>query len=235
MSGRICYPLNVSLLDTYLPTYLPIYQFHPISLFPLPPTVTAIAETEARHETWALLDIWGASPFAGPADTSFPYANPILDTTRPFVVAGSSCPAANPPVPATAAEPAGAERRAGDGVAGAGGRGSASRSRTRATSRGFRVGPSGAAPAATTPSIFRGVANVSVAIDASRWAPAGWERDRVVVVDDPGGDPGAASRPTGASSSPVVADAPGAPTEESVVAGPGIMLEQPAELGAKLI
>lgn len=32
-----------------------------------------------------------------------------------------------------------------------------------------------------------------------------------------------------------VADAPGAPTKESIVAGPGVILEQPAALAVELI
>ena len=60
--------------------------------------LVAIAETETRHEVWHLIDIWNASPFAGPADTSFPYANELLDLTNDFVVPGS-CPPQNPPYP----------------------------------------------------------------------------------------------------------------------------------------
>lgn len=60
--------------------------------------LVAIAATETRHETWALMDLWGVNPFGGPADTVFPYANQILYTTNQFVVPGS-CPAANPPYP----------------------------------------------------------------------------------------------------------------------------------------
>lgn len=56
--------------------------------------LTAIAETESRHNTWALMDIWDVNPFAGPADTSFPYANEILDSTNQFIVPGS-CPQEN--------------------------------------------------------------------------------------------------------------------------------------------
>lgn len=63
----------------------------------------AIAETESRHNTWALMDIWDVNPFAGPADTSFPYANEILYTTNQFIVPGS-CPEANPPYPYPAQE-----------------------------------------------------------------------------------------------------------------------------------
>jgi hypothetical protein len=60
--------------------------------------LTAIAATESRHNTWALMNIWGSNPFGGPADTSFPYANEILDTTNQFIVPGS-CPQANPEYP----------------------------------------------------------------------------------------------------------------------------------------
>ena len=60
--------------------------------------LVAIAETEARHEVWHLIDIWNASPFGGPADTSFPYANQLLDLTNDFVIPGS-CPSQNPPYP----------------------------------------------------------------------------------------------------------------------------------------
>ena len=60
--------------------------------------LVAIAETEARHEAWGLIDIWQQSPFAGPVDTAFPYANEILDTTKVFIVPGS-CPKGNPDYP----------------------------------------------------------------------------------------------------------------------------------------
>ena len=61
-------------------------------------TLLAIAETESRHEAWGLIDIWNESPFGGPVDTVFPYANEILDTTKVFIVPGS-CPAGNPDYP----------------------------------------------------------------------------------------------------------------------------------------
>lgn len=60
--------------------------------------LVSIAEIESRHEAWGLIDIWQQSPFAGPADTIFPYANEIIDTTRVFVVPGS-CPPGNPDYP----------------------------------------------------------------------------------------------------------------------------------------
>jgi hypothetical protein len=60
--------------------------------------LVAIAETESRHNTWSLMDVWKANPFAGPADTIFPYANEILETTNMFIVSGS-CPNENPQYP----------------------------------------------------------------------------------------------------------------------------------------
>ena len=60
--------------------------------------LVAIAETESRHNTWALIDVWKTDPFAGPSDTIFPYANQILQTTNMFIVPGS-CPQENPPYP----------------------------------------------------------------------------------------------------------------------------------------
>ncbi|KAE8450793.1 hypothetical protein EG329_005706 [Mollisiaceae sp. DMI_Dod_QoI] len=60
--------------------------------------LTAIAETESRHNTWALMGIWGVNPFAGPSDTSFPYANEILESTNQFIIPGS-CPQVNPEYP----------------------------------------------------------------------------------------------------------------------------------------
>jgi hypothetical protein len=60
--------------------------------------LVAIGEVESRHNTWALIDIWNTSPFSGPADTVFPYANEILDLTVQYIVPGS-CPMANPTYP----------------------------------------------------------------------------------------------------------------------------------------
>lgn len=60
--------------------------------------LVAIGEVESRHNTWALIDIWNTNPFSGPADTVFPYANEILDLTVQYIVPGS-CPTANPSYP----------------------------------------------------------------------------------------------------------------------------------------
>ncbi|KAF4151677.1 hypothetical protein CNMCM6936_003812 [Aspergillus lentulus] len=58
----------------------------------------AIGQVETSHNIWSLLDVFNTSPFSGPADTVYPYANQILDTTNVFVVPGS-CPKANPVYP----------------------------------------------------------------------------------------------------------------------------------------
>ena len=60
--------------------------------------LVAIAQVEARHTAWGLMEAWKQSPFSGPVDTAFPYPNEIIDTTRVFVVPGS-CPPGNPSYP----------------------------------------------------------------------------------------------------------------------------------------
>jgi hypothetical protein len=60
--------------------------------------LVAIGESETRHAVWALIDIWNVDPFGGPVETSYPYANQILDTTNRFIIPGS-CPAVNPIYP----------------------------------------------------------------------------------------------------------------------------------------
>ncbi|KAJ5946674.1 hypothetical protein N7454_003513 [Penicillium verhagenii] len=59
-------------------------------------TLAALGQVEARHSTWALIENWKVSPFSGPSDTAYPYANQILDMTNSFI---SSCPSANPEYP----------------------------------------------------------------------------------------------------------------------------------------
>lgn len=60
-----------------------------------------IATVEARHTTWSLLEAYGASPFAGPSDTLYPYANQLLYiAANEFIVnASSTCPSINPVFP----------------------------------------------------------------------------------------------------------------------------------------
>ncbi|KAI0124303.1 ferritin-like domain-containing protein [Xylariales sp. AK1849] len=176
--------------------------------------MTAIAQTESRHETWALLDIWKTNPFAGPIDTIFPYANQILDTTRGFIVPGS-CPKQNPQYPSP---------RQGLPALGAG-------IDTTSVTPGSTIGlnftdptnqPTFAADKQYYAVFFHGAYNISVALNTACWPkeeirvtiPAKFETNGVIVA--------------------VVADTPGAPTKESVVAGPGTILEQPAALGLAL-
>ncbi|GFG14798.1 hypothetical protein IFM61392_08642 [Aspergillus lentulus] len=46
----------------------------------------AISQVETSHNIWSLLNVFNTSPFSDPADTVYPYANQILDTTNAFVV-----------------------------------------------------------------------------------------------------------------------------------------------------
>ena len=163
----------------------------------------AIAETESRHQTWGLIELWKQSPFAGPTDTVFPYANQILTTTRAFVIPGS-CPKVNPlfPTPNQALP-----------------------SLTAATnSTTFTPGsPIKFAFPATKPSFtagqdyyavyFHGLYNISVPYDpatSESVIPASFEPLGLILA--------------------VIADAPGAPTQESVVAGPQFLFQQPLEI-----
>jgi hypothetical protein len=63
--------------------------------------LAVIGQAETRHEVWFLTDIWGSPkygglPFAGPVETFYPYATQILGTSSGFLINGS-CPPANPP------------------------------------------------------------------------------------------------------------------------------------------
>ncbi|KAJ9136848.1 Twin-arginine translocation pathway signal [Pleurostoma richardsiae] len=175
----------------------------------------AIAETETRHETWTLLDIWKTDPFAGPSDTVFPYANQILDTTNSFIVAGS-CPKANPEYPHPRQKlPA---LSAAEGTTSLTPGSTITLAFTDATNQ-----PKFSCSKQYYAVFFHGVANISVPIETAKWPeekinvtiPADFETKGVIVA--------------------VIADTPGAPTKETVVAGPGIMLEQPVALGTALL
>lgn len=171
--------------------------------------LVAIASTETRHNTWSLINNWKASPFAGPSDTYFPYANQILDYTNAWVVNGS-CPVDNPIYPSPRqglpqlSAPGAKSIQPGANI-------------TLSVSGGekplhlkedceyFAV-------------FFHGVLNVSVALDT-----------RTMRVEIP-----AVLEPKGIFEI-VLATEEGAPTDESVVAGPLVLLEQPAELGVLLL
>lgn len=168
--------------------------------------LVAIAEVESRHNTWALIDVWGANPFSGPSDTVYPYANQILDITNQFIVPGS-CPAENPVYPSP---------------------------RQNLPPLSFNMSTSTGEPgskidfvfldATNVPKFddsqgyyavfFHGVNNISVPLDTktnSSVMPKEFDAARGITVG-------------------VLADEEGAPTLESVVAGPVFLLEQPQEL-----
>ncbi|KAK6810982.1 hypothetical protein RU639_013207 [Aspergillus parasiticus] len=58
----------------------------------------AIGQIESRHNAWSLIDIYDVTPFSGPSDTIYPYPNHILELTNNFIVNGS-CPSVNPVYP----------------------------------------------------------------------------------------------------------------------------------------
>ncbi|KAK4458393.1 hypothetical protein QBC42DRAFT_314811 [Cladorrhinum samala] len=186
----------------------------------------AIAAVETRHETWALMDIWKApksksdsdsdSPFGGPADTVFPYANEVLDSTNAFIVPGS-CPPENPefPSPRQRLPPLSA------------GRDTASLAPGSKISLAFtdpRNQPEFRSGVQYYAVFFHGVLNVSVPIETESWPareiwttiPDRFESNKGVIVA-------------------CLADEWGAPTKESVVAGPAVILEQPAFLATALL
>ncbi|ESZ92238.1 hypothetical protein SBOR_7364 [Sclerotinia borealis F-4128] len=167
----------------------------------------AIGETETRHATWALCEVWGVSPFAGPIDTSFPYANLILDSTNRFVVK-DSCPIANPEYPFPSLklpqlEVLGAIVPGKDVVFGY------EKSSTGSEVPDFEEGNNYYAV------FFHGVEVVSVPFDVATKSaifPVNLELKGLILV--------------------VIADEVDAATETSVVAGPAYILEQPAILAA---
>jgi len=163
----------------------------------------SIGQTETRHNVWGLIDNWNTDPFSGPADTTYPYANQILELTRSFI---TSYPAENPVYPSP--------RQAlpqmviwGNG--------------TTATP-GSVIQPLFYQPA-NQPQwesgkdyyavFYHGVNSISVPYDPAKGfvtIPSVFDKDGVIIMN--------------------IADTEGAPTEDSVVAGPVIILEQPAAL-----
>ena len=163
--------------------------------------LVALATVEARHTVWSLQDVFAASPFAGPADTAYPYAKQILNTTRQFIVPGS-CPPENPPYP----EP------------------NQNLPVMQTVFNSSEVAPDGHAVFEFQPQITfdqgkeyfvvfsHGVENISVPFDTetqSATVPNFDHRGLALAV---------------------LADTPGAPTEESVLAGPDVMVFQPSSL-----
>jgi hypothetical protein len=171
--------------------------------------LVAIGETESRHNTWSLIDVWNASPFAGPADTVFPYANQLLDFTKAFIVPGS-CPSQNPiyPNPPQTLAPF--------SVA----------SDTKSIAPGSHITfnftsadlqPHFAPDKEYHAVFFHGVYNKSMPFDVktnSSIIPADFEPLGIIIA--------------------VIADEKGAPKNTSVIAGPTTFLEYPAVIGLEL-
>ncbi|KAI9744759.1 MAG: hypothetical protein M1818_001684 [Claussenomyces sp. TS43310] len=176
--------------------------------------LVAVAEVETRHNTWALIDIWKTDPFSGPADTVFPYANQILDMTNIFIVPGS-CPAENPIYPnPTQHLPMMSFNASLPGFTGQPG---SPIQFTYNNSTGGKVQPQFACGKDYYAVYFHGVDNISVPFDtktATSTIPAAFEGKGVIIA--------------------VIADEEGAPTLESVVAGPLVLLEQPGVLTKEL-
>lgn len=162
----------------------------------------AVGQTETRHEAWALIDIWKVSPFAGASDTSFPYANQILDLTNKFVVPGT-CPSENPPYPTPNQH--------------------LPQINTAVNTTGFAPGDTIEFEFSFDPGFeegtkyyavyAHGVFNISVPFDTQTnlsTIPKEFESRGMIVA--------------------VVADEIGAPSQDSVVAGPLLLFEQPMAL-----
>lgn len=175
----------------------------------------AIAEVETRHEVWALLDVWKADPFGGPSDTIFPFAGEILDSTNAFIVPGS-CPRENPEFPHN-------RQRL---PALSAGKDTVSLTPGSRISLHFddpRNQPYFNKRIQYYAVFFHATASVSVPINTRHWPreeiwvtiPRNFETKGVIVA--------------------CIADRQGAPTKESVIAGPAVILEQPATLATALL
>ena len=165
--------------------------------------LVAVAETESRHNAWSLIDIWKQSPFAGPTDTAYPYANQILDITNQFIIPGS-CPKANPlyPTPNQNLPPMGYDSNTTTLVPGS----PITLTFVKEDNQPkFEQGKDYFAVA------FHGLSNFSTPFDTTSRTitiPPEIEAGKGLIIV-------------------VIAGQEGAPTLESVVAGPVILLEQP--------
>ena len=172
--------------------------------------LVAIAEVESRHEAWGLIDIWQQSPFAGPVDTVFPYANEILDTTKVFIVPGS-CPPGNPdyPVPSQNLPSLSYKTKSTTLLPGS----PVTFAFSNPTNQPhFEAGKTYYAV------YFHGLLNITEPFDTktnSSMIPAEFEARGLFLA--------------------VISDTPGAPTIGSVKAGPLIITEQPVEINSGIL
>ena len=168
--------------------------------------LTATSQTETRHEVWALIDIWNTSPFAGPIDTVYPYANQIIDLTSVFIVPGT-CPKSNPVYP----DPRQGLPRI-DTV-----RNTTSLKPGHAIEVVFSEEPKFEEGKDYYAVFFHGFLNITVPFDLTRkrsTIPAAFEDLGVTLM--------------------VVANEVGAPSLESVVAGPLVIVNQPEAISIEV-
>jgi len=161
------------------------------------------------------MDIWKVNPLGGPSDTVFPYANEVLGSTGSLVVPGS-CPPENPeyPSPNQHLPNLGTSKDTKSLAPGA---------TIELTFGDPKNQPKFAKGKQYYAVFFHGMANISVPIETCDWPaksisvtiPPQFEEKGVIAA--------------------IVADTPGAPTKETVIAGPGIILEQPEPLGRALL
>ncbi|RHZ51801.1 uncharacterized protein CDV56_105507 [Aspergillus thermomutatus] len=166
----------------------------------------AVGQVETRHNVWSLIDVYNTSPFSGPADTVYPYANQILDTTNNFVVPGS-CPKANPVYP---------NPRQGLPLLAFSKNGTTARlgSKIHFLFEDPDNQPQFEDETEYYAVFYHGINTVSVPFDRktnSSTIPARFDPESSIIMVN-------------------IADRRDAPTEESVVAGPLIILEQPGSL-----
>lgn len=165
----------------------------------------AIGASETRHTAWALIDAWNDSPFAGPSDTVYPYPNQILEETFTAFTIPGSCPSQNPPQPNPSQHLPQLNFNANttDGHPG-----------SPITFTYKTVVPDYQPGKDYYAVFFHGLSNITVPFDTtanSSIIPAEFEKAKGIILA-------------------AIADAPGAPTQESVIAGPLFLIQQPETL-----
>lgn len=164
--------------------------------------LVAIAEVETRHLTWGLVDVWDTDPFSGPIDTIYPYVNQIFETVNQFVIPGS-CPEENPPFP-TPSQKLPQLQTPDTAFPG---------DKITFTYRNTSHVPTFKAHHKYYAVFYHGLLTVSVPFDVERSSsviPKEFEYRGIIMA--------------------VIADSEGAPTEDSVLAGPVFLVLQPPGL-----
>lgn len=156
-----------------------------------------------------MIDVWGLDPFAGPIDTVYPYANQILYVTLANFILAGSCPPSNPPYPYPAQK---LPQLSYDSSTSTGHPGSPITFVYKRNNYDNKTRvPEYVAGKDYYAVFFHGVNNITVPFDIktnSSVIPAAFDSKGIILV--------------------VIADTPGAPSLNSVVAGPLTLLQQPA-------